>query len=109
MPAIYSEPQRFKPERWETMEPSPYEYLPFGGGNRMCLGAGFAMLESKIVLATLLQRYRLELVPNAKIDRFVNITLSPKHGMPMIVREQDRAFEKSRTEVTGNVREMAEW
>jgi cytochrome P450 len=107
-PAIYSDPQRFKPERWETLEPTAYEYLPFGGGSRMCIGAGFAMMESKLVLATLLQHYRLELVPQARIDRFVNITMSPKHGMPMIVRAQDRAFERSRATVRGDIGEMVD-
>lgn len=109
LPEIWTDPARFKPERWEVTEPSAYEYLPFGGGNRLCLGMGFAMLESKLVLASMIQRYRLELAPNARIDRFLNITLAPKHGMPMIVHEQDQAFEMSRAEVRGNIREMVEW
>ena len=79
-----------------------------GGSKRMCIGAGFAMMEIKIVLATLLQRYRLQLQPDTRIDRFVGITMSPKQGMPMIVHTQDRRFEHSRAEVRGNVREMVE-
>jgi len=107
-PELYPEPQRFLPRRWESIEPSAYEYLPFGAGSRMCLGAGFAMLESKIVLAMILQRYRLALTPDARIDRFLNITLSPQPGMPMLVHPQDRAFEKSRATVRGNIREMVD-
>jgi cytochrome P450 len=75
----------------------------------MCIGAGLAMLEARIVLAVLVQRYRLELLPSTRIDRFVNITLSPKRGLPMVVREQDRDFARSKAEVRGDIREMVEW
>jgi cytochrome P450 len=85
MPELYAEPDRFIPARWTTINPSPYEYLPFGAGPRMCLGAAFAMLELKIVLSMLLQRYQLILVPNTTIDYRVRLTLAPKPGIPMIV------------------------
>jgi cytochrome P450 len=107
-PETYSEPEKFNPDRWLHINPSAYEYMPFSAGKRMCIGAGFAMMEIKIVLATLLQRYRLQLQPNARIDRFVGITMSPKKGMPMLVHPQDRRFAHSRAEVRGNVREMVE-
>jgi cytochrome P450 len=57
LPELYSEPQRFLPERWSRINPSVYEYVPFGAGPHMCLGTTFAMMEIKIVLAMLLQRY----------------------------------------------------
>ena len=107
-PEIYAEPERFRPERWEKFEPTPYEYLPFAAGPRMCIGASLAMMEARIVLAIILQRVRLELLPRTRLDRFVNITLSPKQGLPMIVRTQDREFARSRAEMRGNIREMVE-
>lgn len=95
LPELYPEPQRFKPERWETIDPSPYEYLPFGAGPRMCIGATFAMTELRIVLAMLLQRFRLAVVPGAQIDWGMTITLGIKGPLPMTVVAQDRRFSKT--------------
>lgn len=103
-PELYADPQRFLPQRWETIDPSPYEYLPFGAGPRMCIGATFAMMEIKIVLSMLVQRFTLAVQPNARIDRQIKITLSPKYGMPVQVGPPDCAPAPGR--VRGNVREM---
>jgi cytochrome P450 len=106
LPHLYPEPWVFKPERWERLAPSPYEYIPFGAGPRMCIGATFAMMEIKIVLAMLLQHYRLSIVSGTTVDHQVKITLSPKGGMPMIVAPQDRQF--SKTEVRGTIRNLVD-
>ena len=58
---LYPEPKQFKPERFLERQFSPYEYLPFGGGNRRCLGYAFALFEMKLVLATVLSNCHLEL------------------------------------------------
>jgi cytochrome P450 len=108
LPGLYAEPNRFNPDRWLAIEPSPYEYLPFGAGARMCVGASFAMLEAKLVLALLLRRYRLETIPGTRIDRQVSITMRPRHGLPMIVRPPDRQFEQGKGKVRGNVHEMVD-
>jgi cytochrome P450 len=92
MPELYEEPDRFKPERWFTLDRSPYEYLPFSAGRHMCIGASFATQEMKIVLAMLFQRYRLSVVPHSRIS--ANISMRPAHGMPMYVFAQDRQFER---------------
>ncbi|KFA93180.1 cytochrome P450 [Archangium violaceum] len=104
MPELYPEPARFLPERWKTLDPPVYAYIPFANGPRRCIGATLAMMELKLALAMMLQRYRLALVPGSRIDREVLITLSPKHGMPMTVHAQDRRF--TRAPWRGNVREM---
>ena len=57
----FPDPTRFDPTRWFEGKPGAYEYLPFGGGSRRCLGNFFALYEMKIVLATLLLRARLRL------------------------------------------------
>jgi cytochrome P450 len=106
LPELYPEPECFLPQRWERITPSLYEYLPFGAGARMCIGATFAMMEIKIVLAMLLQQYGLMLAPQARIDRSLKVTLAPQHGMPMITLPADRPvpFVAAR----GNIHEMVD-
>jgi cytochrome P450 len=54
-PELYPQGEKFRPERFLEWMPGPYEYLPFGGGNRRCIGAALAMLELRLVLAKLLR------------------------------------------------------
>lgn len=61
---VYPEPEQFKPERFLEKQFSPYEYLPFGGGNRICIGMAFAQFQIKLILFTILSKYQLEL-PNS--------------------------------------------
>lgn len=104
---LFPEPDRFRPERWETLDVGPYAYNPFGAGPRMCIGATFAMMEVRIVLAMLLQAFRFELVPNARMDRFVSITMSPRRGLPMRLQPRDRSVDRHhQSTFRGNVREM---
>ena len=63
----YPEPLEFKPERFSDRKFSPYEYFPFGGGSRSCIGMALSMFEMKLVLATVLSKYRLELVDNGEV------------------------------------------
>ncbi len=105
----FSEPERFRPERWQTIEPGPYVYNPFGAGPRMCIGASFASMEMKIILAMLLQRFRFELKPGARIDRTVSITLSARHGLPMRVHRQDHRFFDGSRSFRGSVLPMLSW
>lgn len=103
---LYPNPESFDPSRWETVAPTAYEYIPFSAGPRICIGAGFAMMEIKIILAMLLQRYRLEFVPENPIDRTGTIVMRPKHGMSMKVHQQDRQFQAGVGTVQGNIRDM---
>ncbi|HLZ63460.1 MAG TPA: cytochrome P450 [Ktedonosporobacter sp.] len=105
MPELYAQPNRFQPERWLTLERSPYEYLPFSAGHHMCIAASFATQELKIVLAMMLQRYRLALRPNAKLS--VDFNMRARPGMPVRIFAQDRQFK--RTLVRGPVQEMVDW
>jgi cytochrome P450 len=85
-PELYAEPARFRPERFLERKFTHYEFVPFGGGVRRCLGAAFSDYETKILLATLLRRVDLRLLrdrPDERVRR--NVTLGPKHGVPMRV------------------------
>lgn len=80
LPEIYSEPDRFLPARWEHLRPSPFEYLPFGAGAHACIGNHFAILEMKIALAVILQRYWPQVLPQ-RIDFVLKPALAPRRGI----------------------------
>ena len=101
LPELYSQPNRFNPARWESMNPSIYEYLPFGAGPRMCIGSSFAIMEIKIVLSIILQRYYLKLPDGCKIDRAGFTILTPKKGLPVFLEPQRHQFSKAT--VKGNI------
>jgi len=103
MPEIYAEPEKFVPARWLTIDPSPYEYLPFSAGPRTCLGMDFSMLEQKLILAMLFQRHRLSTLPGAIVNRVSRLVTMPTSLM-MKVHRQDCAF--AATPIGGNVHEM---
>jgi cytochrome P450 family 110 len=85
---IYPEPKQFKPERFLAKQFSPFEYLPFGGGNRRCLGYAFALFEMKIVLATILSEIELELLDKRPLKTVRRgITFSPAGGVRMLVKQ----------------------
>lgn len=107
-PAVFPDPESFTPRRWEKAKPSVYEYNPFSAGPRMCIGAAFAMMEIKIVLAMLLSRFRLELPAGSRVDQRVAITMAPHHGLKMTVRARDRAPARA-VHFEGKVRKLARW
>jgi cytochrome P450/predicted unusual protein kinase regulating ubiquinone biosynthesis (AarF/ABC1/UbiB family) len=85
-PECWPEPDCFRPERFLEKKPTPYEFLPFGGGVRRCLGMAFALVEMKIVLAEVLSRVELRPAPGYQV-RVVRrgVTLAPSEGMPVVV------------------------
>ncbi len=85
-PDLWPEPERFDPERFVGRRTSPYEFFPFGGGVRRCLGMAFALYEMKIVLAQVLSRVELRLATGYRMQPVRrSITLAPSRGMPVVV------------------------
>ncbi len=85
-PDHWEAPEEFRPDRFDGAAFPSHLYLPFGGGDRICIGQHFALLEAVLVLATLLQSVRLELVDGLAVEPEALVTLRPKNGMTMIAR-----------------------
>jgi cytochrome P450 len=106
IPELYLEPFAFRPHRWQSIHPDTFEYMPFGGGPRMCPGSSLAWQELVVAIAMLMQRFRFEIVDHARVDRVVKLGLLPKQNLPMRVLPQDREFSKSVKPILGNIHEM---
>ncbi len=84
---LYPEPFAFRPERWLDRKPGTYEWIPFGGGIRRCLGAALAMAEQRVVLTAMARRLDLEPddpAPERALHR--NVTMIPARGGRVVIR-----------------------
>ena len=91
-PRWFTDPERFNPDRWSEESASKlprFAYFPFGGGPRVCIGAGFAMMEATLLLATIAQRYRMRLATDHPVKLLASITLRPRNGV--FVKLEERA------------------
>jgi cytochrome P450 len=75
------DPERFSPER--SAGRAPHAYFPFGSGQRLCIGNNFAIQEALTIMALVVQRYRLDLVPGHPVEPKPGITLRTRHGLLM--------------------------
>lgn len=90
-PGVWEHPTAFDPERFlgERSSCRPrFAHFPFGAGPRQCIGAGFAMLEARLLLVTILQNVDLEVVPGFPVELKPGITLRPAHGIRTRVRRR---------------------
>jgi cytochrome P450 len=86
---LYPEPFAFRPERWLGRKPGTYEWIPFGGGIRRCLGAALAMAEQRVVLAAMASRLDLEAeVPAPEHAVHRNVTMIPARGARVVIRSR---------------------
>jgi len=105
LPELYPDPDTFQPDRWLTISPSPYAYLPFGAGPRMCIGASLAMMILNSTLPAILKRYRLSVVSGSEISgRIVSSMLGPVTDVPMLIAPADGQFQA--VPVTGNIHSL---
>ncbi len=89
-PRYFDAPEQFRPERWAQSHSGPkFAYFPFGGGPRQCIGEGFAWMEGILVLATLAQQWRMQLVPGHPVGLWPLVTLRPKAGMRMTLVQHE--------------------
>ena len=86
-PKVWSDPAEFKPDRFVGQRYTPFQYAPFGGGARRCLGAAFATYEMKIILGTILSRWVCEpltkKVPPAVLQ---SITMAPTKKIQLLLK-----------------------
>ncbi|MES2217070.1 MAG: cytochrome P450 [Pseudomonadota bacterium] len=99
--SVYAEPLRFMPQRWDHIKPTPHEYTAFGAGTHSCMGRHFALLEIKIILSMLLQRFRPSLIPTTRVDRGMRVSLVPKNGLNMRIYKKNTQIQ--RPDFTGNL------
>lgn len=98
-PRLWEQPERFDPGRFMGKKPGMAQHFPFGAGVWRCLGAAFAEYEMRVVLARLLMRYDIELVDRQKPQGFLKgVTITPRGGLPMRLRERSPAFREERIE-----------
>lgn len=89
---LWDAPDLFQPERFlggNRDAIDRYQFIPFGAGPRVCIGAGFAVQEAVLALAAFSRTLRVRLVPGAEVEPVQRVTLRPKGGMPMAVHRRD--------------------
>ena len=86
---LFPDPYKFLPERWMSEYHSPYEFMPFSAGPRYCIGTSLSMMQLKITLAVILQKFTFTLVPGTKVDCVGLNSIRPKNGLPMIIKKRN--------------------
>jgi cytochrome P450 len=91
-PRYFDMPEGFEPERWAgdwSRRLPKFAYFPFGGGPRVCIGNSLALMEAVLVVATVVPRFRLTLVPGQEIKPQAFLTLRPEHGIRMMIERRE--------------------
>jgi cytochrome P450 len=103
---LFPAPLEFRPQRWLDAVPDSYGYLPFGAGPRTCIAKSLGSVTINMMVAMILKRFAVRVTPGARIDRIVNVTLGPKHGLPMVIEPRGGYWEAA--SVRGNIHEMVD-
>ncbi len=81
--SLFPDPHLFKPERFLEKRPTPYSYIPFASGPRICPGLQFGLTEAILCLAVLAQRFKLRVPANHQVEAACRLTLRPRGGLPI--------------------------
>lgn len=90
-PDFWENPEQFDPDRFlpEKVAQRPrYAYMPWGAGPHVCIGKNFAIMESMLILSTIIQRFRVTLVPNQPFEIDPRFTLRPKYGVNVTLQKR---------------------
>lgn len=107
IPEVFPEPYKFLPERWFSIHPSAYEFMTFSAGPRYCIGQSLAMMQLKIALSIIFQRYSLSLLPGTRVDVEGLNAIRPRGGLRMIVGE--RSDQPSAIPFEGSIRSIVDF
>jgi cytochrome P450 len=89
----FPESERFDPDRWGANDPRSatvprFAFLPFGAGPRVCVGAGFGMMEAALLLATIAQRFRIRIAEGQNVKMQPTVTLRPANGIRVMLQRR---------------------
>jgi len=89
----FPNPEKFDPLRWSANGAGSaslprFAYFPFGGGPRVCIGAGFAMMEAALLLATIAQQFRVQIVSPKRVKMLPSVTLRPRGGIQVTLKRR---------------------
>jgi cytochrome P450 len=90
-PSVWEEPDRFNPERFlgaPAAQRHRLAWVPFGAGQRQCIGRDFSLMEAQIILAMLVQRYSFEAAPGSTGDAALSTTLKPKQSVKLMLKQR---------------------
>jgi cytochrome P450 len=91
---LYPNPEAFDPTRFAPEQVAArhrFAYLPFAAGHRNCIGAGQALVELKLIVSRIAQRFELDLAPGHKVEPAPGTTMFPRYGMKMRIRHAQAA------------------
>lgn len=87
--ALFPKAHQFRPERFlEGRRPTPYSYIPFASGPRLCPGLQFGLTEAILCLAVIAQRFRVRVQEGHKVEAVYQLTLRPRGGMPVTLHRR---------------------
>ncbi|MFB9951132.1 cytochrome P450 [Rhizobium puerariae] len=88
-PSLFQDPHLFRPERFLSgKRPTPYSYIPFASGPRICPGLQFGLTEAILCLAVLAQRFRLRVPEDHEVEPICRLTLRPRGGLPVTLHRR---------------------
>jgi cytochrome P450 len=91
-PEMYPKPDSFRPERWRSIKPSPFQYPVFGAGGHMCPGVVFGLQMVKIALATVLSSGRIELARDMPVAYRTAVSMQPVGRVEVVLRDRGAAL-----------------